>query len=287
GLEVRAYDPVRAAETDLAFFSAGSPVSREAVPPLVEAGVTVIDNSSAFRMSPGVPLVVPEVNGRLLEEDPPPHLIANPNCSTAQLVCALAPLDEAFGLDEVTVSTYQSVSGTGRRAIRALQHEEGHPGTRWEESPYPRPIARNLLAEIGAFDKAGHGEEETKLRRETRKILFREDLPIHATAVRVPTLRGHGESVTVRLARGIDRGEAFEVLARAEGVTAVGGYTTPLEAGGRRDVFVGRIRLDPDDDRILQFWVMSDNLLKGAAWNAVQIAAVLGMLPAVPEARGE
>ncbi len=285
-LEVLAYDAGRAAEADLAFFSAGSTLSREAVPPLVEAGVTVIDNSSAFRMDPGVPLVVPEVNGRLLEQDAPPRLVANPNCSTAQLVCALAPLEGAFGLEEVTVSTYQSVSGTGRRAMRALEEEETRPGTRWEESPYPRPIARNLLSEIGSFDEAGHGEEETKLRLETRKILHRPDLSIHATAVRVPTLRGHGESVTVRLERSCSRGEAFEVLAAARGVAAVAGYTTPLESEGRREVFVGRIRSDPDDARVLQFWVMSDNLLKGAAWNAVQIAAALGALPPLPEDDG-
>jgi aspartate-semialdehyde dehydrogenase len=288
---VRAFTPDTLAGCDLAFFCAGSAVSRPAVPAALELGVRVIDNSSAFRMEAGVPLVVPEVNGALLETDPPPRLVANPNCSTAQLVCALAPLERAFGLTEVVVSTYQSVSGTGRRALAALERESTGEAGRDPDSPYPVAIARNLIPWIGPFDGAGYGEEERKIREETRRILDRPDLPVHATAVRVPTRRGHGESVLVRLRRPVTRAGVLEVLGSAPGLilspdhsTAAGpdgadGWTTPREAEGRHAVFVGRVRVAPDDRSVVQFWVISDNLLKGAAWNAVQIAQRLGLLP--------
>ncbi len=290
---ISVFAPSELAGTDLAFFTAGSAVSREAVPSVVREGTTVIDNSSAFRMEPDVPLVVPEVNGELLQTDPAPRLIANPNCSTAQLVCALAPLEAAFGLSEVVVSTYQSVSGTGRSAIQALKRELSNPGTRFAESPYPEPIAANLFPHIGPFDSWGNAEEEVKMREETRKMMGRPDLAVSATTVRVPTFRGHGESVWVRCRRTVDIGAAREALASFPGVAvsqndslegadqAASGtiaYTTPLQSEGRREVFVGRIRTSPDDPHALQFWVMSDNLLKGAAWNAVQIARDMDLL---------
>jgi len=279
---------------DLAFFSAGAPVSRATVPAALKLGVRVVDNSSAFRMEPGVPLVVPEVNGALLESEPPPRLVANPNCSTAQLVCALAPLERAFGLAEVVVSTYQSVSGTGRRALAALERESAPDSERDPDSPYPVAIARNLIPQIGPFDEAGFGEEERKIREETRRLLERPDLPVHATAVRVPTRRGHGESVLVRLRSPSTRGEVLEVLGTAPrlvlspdraappGPAGADGWTAPREAEGRHAVFVGRVRVSPDDARVVQFWLISDNLLKGAAWNAIQIAQGLGLLPGSP-----
>jgi len=295
GLPVRVFQPESVAEGSLVFFSAGATVSRAAVPAVLDRGAVVIDNSSAFRRDPAIPLVVPEVNGRLLEVRPVPRLVANPNCSTAQLVCALAPLDEAFGLEEVVVSTYQSVSGTGRRALAALAaeiREVAPAGTlRHPDSPYSVPIAGNLIPEIGRVNEHGYGEEETKLRDETRRILERPDLPVHATAVRVPTRRGHGESVTVRCRTGLDRSDALVVLARAPGLRlspvrgegsgpdGADAWTTPQECEGEHTVFVGRVRVAPDDRRRLQFWVISDNLLKGAAWNAVQIAQGLGLLP--------
>lgn len=299
--QVCVFTPSELAGTGLAFFSAGSEVSREAVPPVVDGGTLVIDNSSAFRMAPDVPLVVPELNGHLLRTDPRPRLVANPNCSTAQLVCALAPLEAAFGLHEVVVSTYQSVSGTGRRAIRALHDERADPGRQADGTPYPEPIAGNLFPHIGPFDESGHAEEEVKIREETRRLLGRPDLPVSATAVRVPTLRGHGESVWVRCRERVELPAALEALERFPGIrlsvprspggtapasAGTTGYATPLQAEGKRDVFVGRVRTSPDDPHVLQFWVMSDNLLKGAAWNAVQIAQVLGMLPSGEPAGG-
>ena len=299
---ISVFAPSELAGTDLAFFTAGAAVSREGVPPVVREGTTVIDNSSAFRMEPDVPLVVPEVNGELLRADPAPRLIANPNCSTVQLVCALAPLEAAFGLREVVVSTYQSVSGTGRSAIRALKREIGNPGKRYAESPYPEPIAANLFPHIGPFDSRGNAEEEVKMREETRKLMGLPDLPVSATTVRVPTFRGHGESVWVRCQRAVDIGEALEALASFPGVavsqnvspqeaestgSGTTAYTTPLQAEGHREVFVGRVRTSPDDPHALQLWVMSDNLLKGAAWNAVQIARDMGLLQTGRAADGD
>ena len=275
---VRAYAPSEISGVGLAFLSAGSAVSTQAVPLALESGTTVIDNSSAYRMKPDVPLVVPEVNGELLRTTPPPRLVANPNCSTAQLVCALAPLQRAFGLEEVVVSTYQSVSGTGRRALRALAEEERQPGVRAPESPYPHPIARNVLPQVGPFDEEGATEEEVKIREETRRLLDLPDLPVWATAVRVPTLRGHGESVWVRTAEPARVEAAIAVLKEAPGVVVSGDYATPMESEGSRNVFVGRIRRPGSDPGVLQFWVVSDNLLKGAAWNAVQIAEELKLL---------
>jgi aspartate-semialdehyde dehydrogenase len=275
---VRAYAPSEMSGVGLAFLTAGSAVSTSAVPIALEAGITVIDNSSAYRMRPDVPLVVPEVNGHLLHTNPPPRLVANPNCSTAQLVCALAPLQRAFGLAEVVVSTYQSVSGTGRRALKTLAEEERQPGVRVPESPYPHPIARNVIPQVGPFDKEGAAEEEAKIREETRRLLGRPELPVWATAVRVPTLRGHGESVWVRTAEPARLEEVTAALSEAPGVVLSNEYTTPMDSEGSRDVFVGRIRRPGSDPRVVQFWVVSDNLLKGAAWNAVQIAEELGLL---------
>lgn len=277
-------------EVDLAFFSAGASVSREYAPVAVEAGATVIDNSSAFRMEPEIPLVVPEVNGHLLESGP--RLIANPNCSTAILVVALAPLWKAAGLRRVIVSTYQAVSGAGARAMEELEDQvrawmEGRP---LEASILPyrdgtrhRPIAFNLLPQCDRFDELGYTREEWKLVHETRKILDEPDLPVTATTVRVPVLRSHSESVYLETVRPLDLAEVRRLLAEAPGVAVVDdpesqSYPTPLEASGRDPVFVGRIRRDPFVATGLNLWVVGDQIRKGAALNAVQIAEGLAAM---------
>ena len=285
GLVVHRWEPGSHIGARLVFFAAGAEVSRRGVPGALAAGAVVIDNSSSFRMDPGVPLVVPEVNGHCLRTNPPPQLVANPNCSTAQLVCALAPLHTAFGLREVVVSTYQSVSGTGRRALATLQREQGLL-VRDPQSPYPHPIAANVIPQVGDFNARGDGLEEIKLREETRKILALPDLAVMATAVRVPTRRGHGESVLARFEHTVERDKAERILSGAPGLIVNTDYATPRQIEGRREVFVGRVRVAADDPCALQLWVVADNLLKGAAWNAVQIAVELGLLNSPPHQAG-
>jgi aspartate-semialdehyde dehydrogenase len=270
---------------DIAFFSAGASVSREQAPRAAEAGAVVVDNSSAFRMDPDVPLVVPEVNGDLLDDlwrarrDRLAGVIANPNCSTAQMVVALAPLHRAFGLESVVVSTYQSVSGTGTTGLRTLEAElDGDE--RASGSPYAHRIAHNVLPHIDALGADGWSGEERKMINETRRIMRIPTLHVVPTTVRVPVRVGHSEAVYARFSSTVSREAARTVLASAPGVEVIdepmdARYPLAIACEGRDEVFVGRIRVDPVDDRGLALWVVADNLRKGAATNAVQIAEVV------------
>lgn len=266
---------------DLAFFSAGAAVSREFAPIAARRADLVIDNSSAFRRDSEIPLVVPEVNADLL--DGYRGIVANPNCSTIGLVVALAPLHRAFGLDSVVVSTYQSVSGSGAKGVRALDHE-AETGERHPDSPYPHPIAFNALPHIDVLDDDGWSGEERKMINETRKIMRLPDLHVVPTTVRVPVRVGHSESVYARFRQPVTPDEARAVLSCAPGIvvqddarSAV--YPLAIHAEGCDEVFVGRLRQVPGDDEALAFWVVSDNLRKGAATNAVQIGEVAQRVP--------
>ncbi|MGZ6260694.1 MAG: aspartate-semialdehyde dehydrogenase [Candidatus Limnocylindrales bacterium] len=267
---------------DLALFSAGSAVSGGLAPRAVAAGATVIDNSSRWRMEPGVPLVVPEVNAG----DAATHegLIANPNCSTMQLVPLLAALRDAVGLERVIVDTYQAVSGTGQRAVAELQAQvEAHvAGRPLEAHVYPHPIAFNALPQVDVFEPDGYSREERKVMAESRKILHLSELRLSCTAVRVPVFTAHSEAVHVETTRPLGPARARELFAAVPGVLVVdepaaGRYPLARDAAGRDEIFVGRIRHDASlpDGRGLAFWVVSDNLRKGAATNAVQIAELL------------
>ena len=279
-LEVQEAEPGSFAGIDLALFSAGTEASRHWAPIARAAGAVVIDNSQAFRYDDNVPLVVPEVNPAALAGQP--GLIANPNCSTIQLVLALAPLHHAFGLERVIVSTYQSVSGTGADALAELEDQvradaEGRPAT---AQVYPHPIAFNVLPHVDDAMPGGACREEMKLAWETRKILGLPDLRVVATTVRVPVRVAHCEAVTLEFARAPDPEAARALLAAAPGVVVVDDperhlYPTPLLAAGRDEAFVGRIRRDPSHERGLCLFIACDNLRKGAALNAVQIAETL------------
>jgi aspartate-semialdehyde dehydrogenase len=265
---------------DIALFSAGAARSRAYAPAAVEAGAVVIDNSSAYRMDPHVPLVVPEVNEAALERHQ--GIVANPNCVAAPLVVALKPIADAVGLERVIVSTYQSVSGTGAAAVAELREQTGGvlAGDEPEPSVYPHPIAFNVLPHIDVFDESGYTGEERKVANETRKMLDLPDLPVSATCVRVPVFYGHSQSVTIETSEKIDAARARALLMVAPGVAVVdepslGRYPLPRDAAGRDDVFVGRIREDASHPRGLVLWIVSDNLRKGAATNAVQIAESL------------
>lgn len=266
--------------TDLVLSSPGASVSREFAPRAVKAGAVVVDNSSAFRMDPGVPLVVPEVNPEAAQGHK--GIIANPNCSTIQLVVALWPLQQAFGLERVVVSTYQAVSGAGRRAIEELSRQTmALMGQRPVEiEAFPHQIAFNVLPQIDVFGEDGYTREETKLIRESRKIMALPDLRLTATAVRVPVLNAHSESVNVQTLEPVSADEARELLASSPGIKVVDDpsdqdYPMPLAAGGRDEVLVGRIRRDNSVDNGLDLWICADNLRKGAALNTVQIAELL------------
>ncbi|HLJ68424.1 MAG TPA: aspartate-semialdehyde dehydrogenase [Chloroflexota bacterium] len=273
-VEVRALEGFAFGGVDLAFFSAGATVSREHAPPAARGAALVVDNSSAFRMDPAVPLVVPEVNARLLAGYR--GIVANPNCSTIQMAVTLQPLHQAFGLESVVVSTYQSVSGTGARGIRALEHELA-TGERDDASPYPHPIALNVLPHIDVLAADGWSGEERKMIGETRKIMNLPSLQVVPTTVRVPVRVGHSEAVYARFRERVDVAGAREVLERASGVVVVDQpegalYPLAIHAEGQDEVFVGRIRQPDGDERGLALWIVADNLRKGAATNAVQIA---------------
>jgi len=266
----------------LAIFSAGGSTSGEWAPRFVDAGATVIDNSSRWRRDPEVPLVVSEVNAEALEGHK--GLIANPNCSTMQLMVALKPIHDAAGIERLIVSTYQSVSGTGVKAVRELEdqtHAVLHGMEPGEPQVYPHPIAFNVLGGAGNFaDGDDHTDEERKMMFETRKILGDESIAINVTCARVPVRNCHSESVTLQTRDPLSVDEARELLTAAPGLTMVDdparhAYPTALSSAGRDDVFVGRLRRDPSHERGLCLWVVSDNLLKGAATNAIQIAEVL------------
>jgi aspartate-semialdehyde dehydrogenase len=269
---------------DLALFACANAVSQRWTPVALAAGVTVVDNSSAFRYEDGVPLVVPEVNGPLLAARPP--LVANPNCSTIGIVMALAPLARAAGLERVVVSTYQSVSGAGRGALDELERGvraglDGPPPGRADGGP---PFAFNVVPQIDRFEENGYSREEMKVVWESRKILGLPGLPVTATAVRVPVRVGHAAAVNVTLTRALEPDQARALWASAPGLVVVddparGGYPTPLAAEGRDEVLVGRARRDLSQPRGLEFFIASDNLRKGAATNAVQIAEGLIQAP--------
>ena len=244
-------------------------LSREAI----SRGAVVIDNGSDFRLDPEVPLVVPEVNAAALEHHN--GIIANPNCSTIQLVVSLAPLAREFGLRKVIVSTYQAVSGAGRSGVEALENGR--------EDAFPKPIQGNAIPLIGGVGEDGYTTEEAKMRQESRKILSLPDLPVFATAVRIPVHTGHAESVHVETERDASLSEVLEVMGETPGVVFSGDpadFPTPLEAAGEQGVYVGRLRVE---DRSIGYWCVADNLLKGAATNAVQIAeSLVGVAHARP-----
>jgi aspartate-semialdehyde dehydrogenase len=257
---------------DVALFSAGGGRSLEWAPRAAEEGAIVVDNSSAWRMDSAVPLVVPEVNADALG-DRAKGIIANPNCSTIQVVVALKPIHDAARLRRVVMTTFQSVSGAGEKGRDALGAEVA--GRTTDSSPFTRPIAANAVPQIGAFDVDGWSEEERKMINEPRKIMSLPELPIAATCVRVPVEVGHSVQVMVELDQELSREEAFDVLSAGPGLivsAAAEEFPTPRDAAGRDEVFVGRIRTDPHLPRTLHFWVVADNLRKGAATNAVQIA---------------
>ncbi len=264
-----------AARPDIAIFSAGGDISLQWAPKFAEAGTTVVDNSSAWRMDPDKKLVVPEINaGTLTKND---KIIANPNCSTIQLVMALAPLHQKYRMKRVIVSTYQSVSGTGVKAVKQLENEmAGVQG----EMAYPYPINRNALPHCDVFLDNGYTKEEMKLAREPQKILDDHSFSVSATAVRIPTAGGHSESVNVEFHSDFDLNDVRKMLNDSPGVTVqddpdTNTYPMPIYAHEKDDVFVGRIRRDESQQNTLNMWIVSDNLRKGAATNAVQIAEYL------------
>ena len=257
---------------DLAIFSAGGGTSLEWAPKFAEVGTTVIDNSSAWRMDPDKKLVVPEINAYELSEND--KIIANPNCSTIQLVMVLAPLHARYKMKRVVVSTYQSVSGTGVKAVRQLENEmAGVQG----EMAYPYPINRNALPHCDTFMDNGYTKEEMKLAKEPQKILGDSSFSITATAVRIPTAGGHSEAVNVEFESDFDLTEVRQILQQTPGVIVqdnpdTNTYPMPVYAHEKDDVFVGRIRRDETQPKTLNMWIVADNLRKGAATNAIQIA---------------
>ena len=258
----------------LALFSAGGATSGELAPKFAAAGCYVVDNSSFWRMDPAVPLIVPEINADVLT--PQDHIIANPNCSTIQMVLALAPLHKAYRIKRIVVSTYQSVTGAGQRGIEQLEAERaGGSG-----SKFPHPIDLNILPHIDSFLPDGYTKEEMKMVNETRKILRDPSIAVSATTVRVPVKGGHSESVNIEFCKPYDLAEARRLMAEMPGVVVQDDpennvYPMPLYAWGKDEVFVGRIRRDPSVENGMNLWCVSDNIRKGAATNAVQIAQVL------------
>jgi aspartate-semialdehyde dehydrogenase len=280
-LTVQAVSDEAIQELDLVLSSAGGSVSAEWAPKIVAAGATVVDNTSYWRMHDDVPLVVSEVNPDALTGHN--GIIANPNCSTMQMVVALKPLYDAAGIERLVISTYQAVSGTGKAAIDELL-DESHAilhGQEPKASIYPHQIAFNVLAHAGNFaDGDDHTDEERKLINETRKILGDPEIKVSATCVRVPVVTGHSEAVNVETRDPLDPERARELLEAAPGVTVVDDpaaarYPMAVEAAGTDDVYVGRIRRDAGNERALDIWIVSDNLRKGAATNAVQVAELL------------
>jgi aspartate-semialdehyde dehydrogenase len=280
-LEVRGLGEETIQGLDLVLSSAGGAVSAEWTPKLVEAGAVVVDNTSHWRMHDDVPLVVAEVNPGALAGHK--GIVANPNCSTMQMVVALKPLYDAAGIERLVISTYQAVSGTGKAAIDELleQSRAVLDGRNPHAGVYPHRIAFNALPQAGSFPADDdHTDEERKLIDETRKILGDPEIRVSATCVRVPVVTGHSEAVNVETREPLDPERARELLAAAPGVTVVDDpararYPMATDAEGRDDVFVGRIRRDPGNERALDLWIVSDNLRKGAATNTVQLAELL------------
>jgi len=260
---------------EVAIFSAGGDTSLEWAPKFAEVGTTVIDNSSAWRMNPDNKLVIPEINANLLTKTD--KIIANPNCSTIQLLMALKPLHDTYGIKRVVVSTYQSITGTGVKAVQQLENEyAGENG----EMAYPYPIHKNALPHCDVFQENGYTKEEMKLSNETKKILGDDSVNVTATAIRIPVVGGHSESVNIEFNKDFDEAEVRKLLSDFPGITvqdnpAVNTYPMPIYAEGKDDVFVGRIRRDYSQPNTINMWIVADNLRKGAATNAVQIAEYL------------
>jgi aspartate-semialdehyde dehydrogenase len=268
-------DEAIARKPQLALFSAGGGPSLDLAPRFAAAGCRVIDNSSAWRMDPTKKLIVPEVNGDALTEED--YIIANPNCSTVQMVMVLHPLDRRYGVKRVVVSTYQSVTGTGQKAVHQLLSERA--GSK-EHHVYPHPIDMNLIPHIDVFGENDTTKEELKMILETAKIMRSGDIRVSATCVRVPVMGGHSESLNVELGQDFDIAEVRRLLAEMPGVVVMDNpagaeYPMPIYAEGRDEVFVGRIRRDLSQANTLNCWVVADNLRKGAATNAIQIAEYL------------
>lgn len=273
--KVVSLDTAVSMKPQIALFSAGGDTSKEWAPKFAEAGVTVIDNSSAWRMDPTKKLVVPEINAQELTKDD--KIIANPNCSTIQMVLALNPLHKKYNIERVVVSTYQSVTGTGVKAVKQLENE--YAGIQGEMA-YKYPIHRNAIPQIDVFEDNGYTKEEMKMTRETKKIMGDDSIKVTATTVRIPTVGGHSESVNVEFTNDFDLNEVRSILHNSPGITIQDNldtftYPMPLYAEGKDDVFVGRIRRDESQDNTLNMWIVADNLRKGAATNAVQIAEYL------------
>lgn len=264
-----------ALQPDVALFSAGGDTSKEYAPLFAAAGITVIDNSSAWRMDPSKKLIVPEVNGDILTSSD--KIIANPNCSTIQMVVVLKPLHEKYKIKRVVVSTYQSVTGTGVKAVQQLNDERaGIVG----EKAYPHQIDLNVIPQIDVFQENGYTKEEMKMILETNKIMQDDTIRVTATTVRIPVIGGHSEALNIEFANDFDLTELREALRNQEGVVVVDNpanleYPMPKDAHGKDEVFVGRIRRDESQPNTVNLWVVADNLRKGAATNAVQIAEVL------------
>ncbi|MBE9575955.1 aspartate-semialdehyde dehydrogenase [Flavobacterium proteolyticum] len=260
---------------EIALFSAGGETSLEWAPKFAEVGTTVIDNSSAWRMDATKKLVVPEINANVLTKED--KIIANPNCSTIQMVMALAPLHAKYDIKRIVVSTYQSITGTGVKAVRQLENEyAGIEG----EMAYKYPIHRNAIPQCDSFEDNGYTKEEMKLVRETQKILNDKTIAVTATAIRIPVVGGHSEAVNVQFENDFDVNEVREILHNTPGVTVQDNletftYPMPIYAQGKDDVFVGRIRRDESQPNTINMWIVADNLRKGAATNTIQIAEYL------------
>ncbi|MGD9896854.1 MAG: aspartate-semialdehyde dehydrogenase [Candidatus Methylacidiphilaceae bacterium] len=282
------HEPVRVEEVsgealtglDYVIFSAGSSVSRQYAPVAAKGGAVVIDNSSAFRMADDVPLVVPEVNAKALNRHA--GIVANPNCTAAILATAVWPLHQAAVVERVVVATYQAASGAGAKALAELdaQVRQYVAGEAIQREVFPKQIAFNVFSHNSPVDEAGFNEEENKVAQEIRKIFGEPNLGICATCIRVPVFRAHSEAIVVETRRKLSAGEARELLRHAPGVVVVddrktNSFPTPLDAAGKREILVGRLREDPSHPRSLALFVSGDQLLKGAAWNAVQILELL------------
>nr|WP_297308749.1 aspartate-semialdehyde dehydrogenase [uncultured Flavobacterium sp.] len=260
---------------DVALFSAGGETSLAWAPKFAEVGTTVVDNSSAWRMEPNIPLVVPEINANVLTKED--KIIANPNCSTIQLVMALAPLHKAYKIKRVVVSTYQSITGTGVKAVQQLENEyKGEQG----DMAYKYQIHRNAIPHCDVFLDNGYTKEEMKLTKETKKIMADDSIKVTATAVRIPVVGGHSESVNIEFENDFDLAKVRALLQETPGVmvqdnTDTNTYPMPLYAEGKNEVFVGRIRRDESQENTLNMWIVADNLRKGAATNTVQILEYL------------
>ncbi|MTG96753.1 MULTISPECIES: aspartate-semialdehyde dehydrogenase [Myroides] len=272
---IKSMEDAIAMKPEIAIFSAGGTTSLEWAPKFAENGTTVIDNSSAWRMDPTKKLIVPEINADVLTKED--KIIANPNCSTIQLVMALAPLHKKYAIKRVVVSTYQSITGTGVKAVKQLENEyKDIKG----EMAYNYPIHRNAIPHCDVFEDNGYTKEEMKLVKETKKILRDDTVLVTATAVRIPVVGGHSESVNIQFENSFDLAEVRRILHETPGIivqdnTDTNTYPMPLYAEGKDEVFVGRIRRDETQDNTLNMWIVADNLRKGAATNTVQIAEYL------------